>query len=107
MAFRLGQANGGDFESSGWHILAHPDGRRYGCGKRQLYVAGTGGRQTAGWTRSDIFSLGLVMYEMLTGRRAFEHSTAASTMAAVLRDDPSPISTISTSTPRELERVVA
>src|SRR5688572_11411605 len=44
--------------------------------------------------RSDIFSFGAVMYEMLTGRRAFQRDTTASTMAAVLREDPKPASQI-------------
>ena len=39
--------------------------------------------------RSDVFSLGTVFYEMLTGRRAFERETAIDTLGAVLRDDPS------------------
>ncbi|MEJ2205667.1 MAG: protein kinase [Gemmatimonadota bacterium] len=38
--------------------------------------------------RSDIFSLGSVLYEMLTGRRAFEKPTGAETMTAILREDP-------------------
>jgi serine/threonine-protein kinase len=42
-------------------------------------------------TRSDIFSLGCVLYEMLGGRRAFEEASAAGTLAAVLRDDPPPL----------------
>jgi serine/threonine protein kinase len=40
--------------------------------------------------RSDIFSLGCVLYEMLGGRRAFRGDSAAGTLAAVLRDDPAP-----------------
>jgi predicted Ser/Thr protein kinase len=38
--------------------------------------------------RSDIFSLGLMLYEMLAGRRAFEAETSAEIMAAILRQDP-------------------
>ncbi len=38
--------------------------------------------------RSDIFSFGAVLYEMLSGRRAFKHDTAAETMTAVLKEDP-------------------
>src|SRR5262245_59089655 len=38
--------------------------------------------------RSDIFSLGCVLYEMLTGQRAYKRDTAAETMSAILREDP-------------------
>jgi eukaryotic-like serine/threonine-protein kinase len=38
--------------------------------------------------RSDIFSLGVVLYEMLSGRRAFQRDTAAETMTAILREEP-------------------
>jgi serine/threonine-protein kinase len=41
--------------------------------------------------RSDIFSLGCVLYEMLGGRRPFQEASAAGTLAAVLRDDPPPL----------------
>ncbi len=39
--------------------------------------------------RSDIFSFGAVLYEMLTGRRAFQRETAAETMTAILKEEPS------------------
>src|SRR5262249_36281632 len=38
--------------------------------------------------RSDIFSFGCVLHEMVTGRRAFQRDTAADTMSAILRDEP-------------------
>src|SRR5205823_5619626 len=41
--------------------------------------------------RSDIFSFGLVLYEMLSGRRAFSQSSAIETMAAIVRDEPAPL----------------
>lgn len=41
--------------------------------------------------RSDIFSLGCVLYEMLAGRRAFDGETGTETLAAVLRDEPPPL----------------
>jgi eukaryotic-like serine/threonine-protein kinase len=42
--------------------------------------------------RSDIFSFGLVLYEMLSGHPAFSMNTAIETMAAILRDEPAPLS---------------
>ncbi|HTO74657.1 MAG TPA: protein kinase [Thermoanaerobaculia bacterium] len=56
--------------------------------------------------RSDIFSLGSVLYEMLSGRRAFERATAPETMVAILRDEPPPLSTAGVSVPSEVERIV-
>ena len=56
--------------------------------------------------RSDIFSLGAVLYEMLTGKRAFEGKTMASVMAAVLERDPSPVSSVQPLTPAALDRAV-
>src|ERR1700687_2620928 len=41
--------------------------------------------------RSDQFSFGLVLYEMVTGKRAFHRSTAADTLVAILREQPEPI----------------
>ncbi|HEY3123790.1 MAG TPA: serine/threonine-protein kinase, partial [Thermoanaerobaculia bacterium] len=42
--------------------------------------------------RSDIFSLGCILYEMVTGRRAFREKAAAETLAAILRDHPGDVS---------------
>lgn len=53
---------------------------------------------------SDIFSLGCVMLEMLTGERPFVRKSAAETMAAILRDDPPSLE--ATEIPPELERIV-
>ena len=44
-------------------------------------------------TRSDIFSFGLVLYEMLCGRRAFPAAHGVTAMAAIIRDEPAPIET--------------
>jgi Tol biopolymer transport system component/serine/threonine protein kinase len=57
--------------------------------------------------RSDIFSFGSVLYEMITGRRAFRGETRVSTQSAILKEEPQPISTIAEDSPRELERIVA
>jgi eukaryotic-like serine/threonine-protein kinase len=56
--------------------------------------------------RSDIFALGAVLYEMHTGKRAFEGKTVASAMAAVLERDPAPISSVQPMCPPALDRLV-
>jgi len=56
--------------------------------------------------RSDIFSFGSVLYEMVTGQRAFQGDSPLSTLTAVLREEPKPLSNISADLPRELERVL-
>ena len=57
--------------------------------------------------RSDIFSLGCVLYEMLGGRRAFAGKTVAETMSAILRDDALPLGESGRAIPPALERIVA
>src|SRR5262249_46263173 len=56
--------------------------------------------------RSDIFSFGSVLYEMVTGQRAFRGESQAAILATVLRSEPRPVSEIAPDTPRELERIV-
>jgi len=56
--------------------------------------------------RSDIFALGAVLYEMATGRKAFEGKSQASLIAAILDRTPPPISSIQPMTPPALDRVV-
>jgi Tol biopolymer transport system component/predicted Ser/Thr protein kinase len=56
--------------------------------------------------RSDIFSFGSVLYEMLTGQRAFQGETKVSTIAAILREEPKPLSQVVEGLPREVERIV-
>ena len=56
--------------------------------------------------RSDIFSLGIVFYEMLVGRGPFHGETPASVVAAILRDSPVSVTSINPSLPRELSRIV-
>ena len=56
--------------------------------------------------RTDIFAFGAVLYEMLAGKRAFQHSTSAETMTAILRDDPPGVSQIARNAPPGLQRVV-
>jgi eukaryotic-like serine/threonine-protein kinase len=57
--------------------------------------------------RTDIFAFGCVLYELLTGHRAFEGQTSSSVMAAVLATKPRPIEELMPLTPPALERIVS
>jgi serine/threonine protein kinase/Tol biopolymer transport system component len=57
--------------------------------------------------RTDIFSFGTVLYEMITGRRAFTGESMASTLSAILRDKPKPIAELVPGFPRDLDRIVS
>ena len=63
------------------------------------------GRETD--ARSDLFAFGAIVYEMATGRRAFQGATAASLIGAILHTDPPPVSTLQPLTPPGLDRIVA
>jgi serine/threonine protein kinase/Tol biopolymer transport system component len=56
--------------------------------------------------RSDIFSFGAVLYEMITGRRAFSGGSALSTLASVLHTEPAPVRKAREQVPREVERII-
>ena len=63
-------------------------------------------RGRAADARSDIFSFGAILYEMLSGRRAFQRDTAADTMSAILREDPPDLSSTNRQLPPVLDRIV-
>lgn len=56
--------------------------------------------------RTDIFAFGAILYEMLSGKRAFQKTTSADTMSAVLNEDPPAISQLAPMSPPALQRVV-
>ncbi|HXJ86081.1 MAG TPA: protein kinase [Candidatus Binatia bacterium] len=56
--------------------------------------------------RSDIFALGTVLYEMLSGNRAFHRDTTAETMTAILKEEPPELSTLSKPVSPAMERIV-
>jgi Tol biopolymer transport system component/serine/threonine protein kinase len=56
--------------------------------------------------RSDIFSFGAVLYEMVTGRRPFGGGSTAEMLAALLKEQPKPPSELAPEVPKELERII-
>jgi Tol biopolymer transport system component/predicted Ser/Thr protein kinase len=56
--------------------------------------------------RSDIFSFGSVLYEMVTGQKAFQGDTKMSTLAAIMNQEPKPVSQLVPGIPHDLEKIV-
>jgi len=56
--------------------------------------------------RSDIFSFGAILYEMISGKRAFHGETAADTMSAILKEEPPELAETALNVPPALERIV-
>ena len=63
-------------------------------------------RGQAADARADIFAFGAILYEMLTGKRAFQKPTSPETMSAILNEDPPEISQITPGLPAALQRIV-
>ena len=57
-------------------------------------------------TRADVFAFGAVLYEMVTGLKAFEAETPARVLSAILRDEPARVSTIVPVTPTGLDELI-
>jgi len=70
------------------------------------YVAPEQVRGSAADHRADIFAFGAILYEMLTGKRAFQKPTSAETMSAILNEEPPSPSQIVPNLPLALHRAV-
>src|SRR5262249_1515780 len=56
--------------------------------------------------RSDQFSLGTILYEMLTGKRAFQRATAVETLSAIIRDEPEPVASVNPKVPVNIRWII-
>ncbi len=79
------------------------EGRIFGTA---AYMSPEQARGLAVDARSDIFSFGTTLYEMVTGRAPFQGKTATDVLSAIVRDEPAPPSRINAEVPYELERVI-
>ena len=70
------------------------------------YMAPEQVRGEAADARSDIFALGTILYEMVSGQRAFHRDTTAETMTAILKEEPAELSTPGKPIPPGLDRIV-
>jgi eukaryotic-like serine/threonine-protein kinase len=57
--------------------------------------------------RTDLFSFGILLYEMTTGRVPFQGKTVTDTLSAILRDQPAPVSQVNPEAPAELDRIIS
>ncbi len=84
-----------------------------GPGREHGLVVGTLGYMSPEQARggpiaptSDVFSLGCVLYELVSGSRVFNYPTVAETLSAILREDPRPIAESGAQVPFEVARVI-
>ncbi|MBA2260673.1 MAG: protein kinase, partial [Acidobacteria bacterium] len=102
-----------DFGLAAQLVAAAPDSATVAGGTEPGMILGTVGymapEQVRGARvdhRADIFALGAVLFELLTGRRAFQRDTAAETMTAILKEDIPEFSDSGSYIPQGLDRIV-
>ncbi len=96
-------------EAASSALSEHPTRSMTGEGRIVGTVSYMSPEQAEGKTvdhRTDVFSLGIVFYEMLTGQHPFLGETPASTLSAILKDTPRSVTELNREVPRELSRVV-
>jgi len=98
-----GDAPAGDVQDTATHALTR-EGMIMGT---VPYMSPEQVRSGAIDHRTDIFSLGIVLFEMATGQRPFRGESSAELISAILRDSPRPVAQINASLPNHLGRIVS
>ena len=98
-------ARGGKNESDGLTLTSSPTEAGVVMGTPG-YMAPEQVRGSAVDSRTDIFAFGAVLYEMISGQRAFRRDTAAETMTAILKEDPPELSEMDHTVSPGLERIL-
>ncbi len=86
--------------------ITHLDPLRHRLIGTPYYMSPEQARGQAVDYRSDIFSLGAVLYEMTTGRRPFQGDTLVAVLASILRDEPAPVTRVNPSLPVRLGPII-
>jgi len=105
----FGLAKLADSAAAGADVTAMPTTPITGEGKILGTVAYMSPEQAEGRAvdgRSDLFSLGVVLYEMATGQRPFTGDTSISIISSIVKDTPKSVTELNASVPRELGRIV-
>jgi serine/threonine protein kinase/Tol biopolymer transport system component len=103
LARLTGSADGRDADTAMPTALATAEGRILGT------VAYMSPEQAEGKivdARSDLFALGVILYELTTGRRPFTGDTGIAIISAIVKDTPTPVTEVNPALPRELGRIV-
>jgi eukaryotic-like serine/threonine-protein kinase len=111
---------GGDTEANPGVGAQHATGKSVPLATPDLFLSRTGlAMGTAGYmspeqvrrekldARTDLFSFGLVLYEMATGKRAFAGNTGTELQEAILKKSPTPLREVNPELPRQLENIIA